>query len=170
MDPATIAIVAGLGFNLAGTAIDWGSKVISDNEKRKSLRIKEMFHQNLIKVQKTALQSQFARQNFQSVMNENLALGGFASSLSKSRIGVAGTAPVGLQTIMQRYDFERDGYALMINEQTAKQDLNFLSSKLAVQGNQYKGMGDRLGDLWQGFTKGFEQTLGSGSDPEIRRN
>jgi len=156
----------------SGIDFDWAAAGIGllnilkdfeqDNVKRARVRQREQFNQALIKIQKNALGSKFAMENYQNLMQENVALGVYASSLSKSRIGVAGTAPPGITAIQTQYQQQRDVLLLQQTEQLAKLQLSELSSELTEKAHREKttltrlgGMVNQLDDIFGDSISGF---------------
>ena len=134
-----------------------------DNITRAKNRQTELFSQALIDVQENAIKSKTSFDMYNIQMNENIALGSYASSLSKSRIGVAGTTNAGLQSISHRYDMQRSSTLLMEAEQIAKLQLNKLSSKLTYNANMHKSPLDRMkstvNDIATGVAKGINSLV-----------
>ena len=122
--PAAAAIgglLLSLGTFLADE-FDWfGSK-------QKEIDFKEGFRQALQEIQFRTLQALHARKDFALSRNENLMLGQHASSLAKSRLGVAGTALSTFESILEQFDRAREGHRLEYQEQVAKLSVQRMTS------------------------------------------
>ena len=103
-----------------GTLAKLGADLDITGSKKARIAFQESFKRALQDIQSNTLRSIHARKDYASYMGENVLLGQQASSLAKSRIGVAGTAPVSFQTIMERFDRQRDGFRLETQEALAK--------------------------------------------------
>ena len=104
---------AGLVAQLLGRLQDTGNRA-------DQIRHRERFSNTLRDIQEASLQAQHARRNYALTQSENIAYGQQAASMSASRMGVAGTASATFQTVMDKYDFKRAGFALEYQEKMAK--------------------------------------------------
>ena len=165
MEPATLALVSLIG----STAIKLADDFDIFGKKQKRIDHQEIIKRELQNIQMRALKSLHARRDYASYVSENIILGQQASSLSKSRIGVAGTAPPSFQTIMERFDREREGNKLQYQETMTKLAVQRQSSYIAQKegfdfGNSVLGGLSTLADFANGLSRlGGSEDSGSSS-------
>lgn len=117
----------------AGFLSQVGGGFLSPHNKTQQIRLIEKFKRASQAIQFQTLKALNARQNYSAYVNENIVSGKMASSLSKANIGVSGTAHPAFETILQKYDRERDSFKLQYQEQTAKLAVQRQSSYVASE-------------------------------------
>ena len=168
---------------VAPSLIQWIFKTLGnvEDESNRAERIahRERFAEALRDIQISSLKLQHARRNYSLSRNENIVYGRQASSMAKSRLGVAGTASESFQSVMQKYDFHRKGFETEMLNQLGKFAVERKASQIAVEKKFdmsrliLKGVADGLdaySDIMQANRKISRQSSGKTitKDPQYR--
>lgn len=129
----TTIAAATLGISLLEKGLGLFAKSKQLKEKAMEVKIRDAYNQSLYNLNETAIKASFARNVRANQMSEGIALGRQASYLSKSRIGTAGTQVSAFQAIMQRTDFDNQGFELQRMTQLGKMGISRHSSRRGVE-------------------------------------
>ena len=135
-----VLAVATLGISLLEKGLSLYGKSQQLKEKAMEVKIRDAYNQSLYDLNETAIKASFARNVRANQMSEGIALGRQASYLSKSRIGTAGTQVQAFQAIMQRTDFDNQGFELQRMTQLGKLGVSRHASTKGVQTASQAGL------------------------------